>query len=282
MFMRLAFSIATHVDPEILIIDEILAVGDEHFGRKSRAKMDEFRGNGKTIFLVTHDLGTIERWCDRAAWLEGGVIRAEGSPTEVIRHYKSSVAEFEIKLEQNGAKPIPPPVELAQPQTAPAAMTGIRWGSFDQEIASVRVLGESGEPQVSYRADQPLTLEVELLGKKTGLSPLYTAVIIRSDGMALWETRISAAELSLSMEPGQRATLRLALPRVGLADGDYRFDLSITHAGEILDFHKALYPFQVSSGGEPVLGLVRLEHGWSAAGAPENLLIRHPVSLLAR
>src|SRR5215831_4473182 len=76
MYMRLAFSVATHVDPDILIIDEILAVGDEHFARKSRAKMEEFKKSGKTMVLVTHDLGTVERWCDEAAWIDGGKIGA--------------------------------------------------------------------------------------------------------------------------------------------------------------------------------------------------------------
>ncbi|HEX8536303.1 MAG TPA: ABC transporter ATP-binding protein, partial [Cystobacter sp.] len=75
MYMRLAFAVATHVDPEILIIDEILAVGDEHFSRKSMQKMTEFRNAGKTIVIVTHDLGTLERWCDLAAWIDGGRIR---------------------------------------------------------------------------------------------------------------------------------------------------------------------------------------------------------------
>jgi len=80
MYARLAFSVATHVDPDLLIIDEILSVGDEHFARKSTAKMDEFRRAGKTILLVTHDLGTLQARCDEAAWLDAGVLKAYGDP----------------------------------------------------------------------------------------------------------------------------------------------------------------------------------------------------------
>src|SRR5215831_1982031 len=92
MYMRLAFSVATHVDPDILLIDEILAVGDEHFSRKSRAKMSEFKKSGKTIVLVTHDLNTVQTWCDQAVWIDAGRIRAVGIPSEVVTKYRDAVA----------------------------------------------------------------------------------------------------------------------------------------------------------------------------------------------
>ncbi len=95
MFMRLAFAVATHVNPDILIIDEILAVGDEHFQRKSLAKMTEFKQQGKTIVLVTHDLGSVERWCDLAAWIDGGKTRMVGAPAEVVAAYRAAVTEAE-------------------------------------------------------------------------------------------------------------------------------------------------------------------------------------------
>lgn len=88
MFMRLAFAVATHVDPDILIIDEILAVGDAHFSKKSQAKMDQFKASGKTIVLVTHDLATVERWCDEAAWIDGGTLREVGKPSDVVKSYQ--------------------------------------------------------------------------------------------------------------------------------------------------------------------------------------------------
>jgi lipopolysaccharide transport system ATP-binding protein len=91
MYMRLAFSVATHVDPEILVIDEILAVGDEHFQRKSRQRIEEFQQAGKTMVLVTHDAGTVERFCNRAIWLDGGRIAATGAPAEVIARYREAV-----------------------------------------------------------------------------------------------------------------------------------------------------------------------------------------------
>src|ERR671931_1877011 len=102
MYMRLAFSVATHVDPDILVIDEILAVGDAHFSRKSMARMNEFKQRGKTIVLVTHDLGTVERWCDLAVWIDAGKIRDAGDPRAVVAHYGRVVAEEEAQRAGDG------------------------------------------------------------------------------------------------------------------------------------------------------------------------------------
>lgn len=95
MYMRLAFAVATTVDPDILVIDEILAVGDEHFQRKSRDRMREFQRRGKTMVLVTHDPGTVEAWCDMAIWLNEGTVAARGKPPEVLAAYRAKVAERE-------------------------------------------------------------------------------------------------------------------------------------------------------------------------------------------
>ena len=96
MYMRLAFAVATHVDPEILVIDEILAVGDEHFQRKSRQRIEEFQRAGKTIVLVTHDAAAVQSFCSRAIWLDGGRLQADGPPSEVVAQYRAAVAAREL------------------------------------------------------------------------------------------------------------------------------------------------------------------------------------------
>lgn len=87
MYMRLAFSIAVNVNPDILLIDEILSVGDARFAEKSRARMEEFKKRGKTILLATHDLGTVEKWCNQALFLSGGQMLGLGEPKEIISRY---------------------------------------------------------------------------------------------------------------------------------------------------------------------------------------------------
>ena len=88
MYARLAFSIAVHIDPDILLLDEVLAVGDASFIGKSRARMEKFKEQGKTILLVTHDLKTVEDWCNKALWLSNGRQSAMGEPREVVARYK--------------------------------------------------------------------------------------------------------------------------------------------------------------------------------------------------
>ncbi len=118
MYMRLAFSVATIVDPDILVIDEILAVGDEHFQRKSRERMQDFQRRGKTLVLVTHDAHTVESWCDTAIWLDEGVVAARGSPAEVLAAYRAKVAERERLAQLPERRPEP----AAAPPPAPPAL----------------------------------------------------------------------------------------------------------------------------------------------------------------
>jgi len=93
MYMRLGFSIAVHVDPDILLIDEILSVGDEYFRQKCHRKIEDFRKRGKTIIIVTHDLDAIKKWCHRAAWLRQGGIKDLGDPPRVIEYYLAETAK---------------------------------------------------------------------------------------------------------------------------------------------------------------------------------------------
>jgi lipopolysaccharide transport system ATP-binding protein len=95
MYMRLGFSVAVHVDPDILLVDEVLAVGDEAFVRKCMDKMDEFRRLGKTLVLAGHDLLLVERWCDAAIFLKKGCVAAQGFPPDVVAAYRGVLAAEE-------------------------------------------------------------------------------------------------------------------------------------------------------------------------------------------
>jgi len=91
MYMRLAFSVAVNVDPDILLLDEVLAVGDASFAEKSRRRMDEFKKQGRTILIATHDLVTVKSWCHQALWIDKGEVRAIGKPTDVINMYAGTL-----------------------------------------------------------------------------------------------------------------------------------------------------------------------------------------------
>ena len=95
MYARLGFSIAVNVDPDVLLVDEVLAVGDESFRSRCYERMLAFREAGKTLILVTHDLGAIASFCSRAIWLDEGRIRGEGTPESITRRYVAEVTEQE-------------------------------------------------------------------------------------------------------------------------------------------------------------------------------------------
>src|SRR2546422_9265869 len=95
MYMRLGFAVAIHVDPDVLLVDEVLAVGDEGFTHKCLDKFSEFRRRGKTILLVTHSLNLVERFCDEALWLDGGEMQTHGDPKRVVDAYLTKVEEGE-------------------------------------------------------------------------------------------------------------------------------------------------------------------------------------------
>lgn len=100
MFSRLAFSVAMHLDPEVLLLDEVLAVGDEGFRQKSMQEMQDLLDRAGTIVFVSHSLNSVEEFCDRAIWLDHGKIKARGTATDVVNAYRSSVPS------QAGDKPV--------------------------------------------------------------------------------------------------------------------------------------------------------------------------------
>src|SRR5437773_9234688 len=145
MYMRLGFAVAIHVDPAVLLVDEVLAVGDEAFTHKCLDKFAEFRRRGKTILLVTHSLNVVERFCDEALWLDQGVVRGRGDPRRVVDAYLTAVEKTEqASLAASTAQA----VEAAAVE-APADMfqaTEGRWGSREVEITSVTLADAAGQP----------------------------------------------------------------------------------------------------------------------------------------
>ena len=137
MYMRLGFSVAINVDPDVLLVDEVLAVGDEAFTHKCLDKFADFRRRGRTVLLVTHSLDMVTRFCDEALWLDHGRVRAQGDPRRVVDAYLLDVAAAENRaLDRSPAVSVASTTE--QPEDMMKAVEG-RWGSREAEIARSRV-----------------------------------------------------------------------------------------------------------------------------------------------
>jgi lipopolysaccharide transport system ATP-binding protein len=220
MFMRLAFAVATHVDPEILIIDEILSVGDEHFARKSQAKMNEFRHGGKTILLVTHALATVESWCDLAAWIDGGKVRMFGDPRLVVAEYRRAIAAAEAETEKTGHSALSAP-GLALPQTDTAEVGG----NGAARLTALRVVDGDGRTPQSFSADGPASVVLDF-EVSTRARVRFNVDLVCADGRLVFSLPYEVNELE------GRGSVRLKVARLGLVDGVYEVQATVARAGE--------------------------------------------------
>jgi lipopolysaccharide transport system ATP-binding protein len=267
MYMRLAFSVATHVNPEILLIDEILAVGDEHFSRKSRAKMNQFKELGKTILLVTHDLSTVEKWCDQAAWIDAGRICSFGDPSEVVSRYREAVAIQEASATQ------------ALMQTEPKTGLALDGRRGDLRLELVRVSLKGGQPSqvTSLQPEDSLDIQVEYLTKEDLTEVDFRVSIYRADGLQVYTSSSLAESVPLPRPLPRSGRLDLVIERLGLTAGTYRLDVGVrSKQGQWHDSHRGRYHFTVRS---PVqeMGVLRPPHHWVVEGS-ESTRPREPSS----
>ncbi len=270
MFMRLAFAVAVHVDPEILIIDEILAVGDEHFTRKSKAKMEEFRARGKTLLLVTHDLVTLQSWCDLAIWIDGGRVRQQGDPHHVVQAYKKAVALAETQQEAGEQSALSAPgVALpdlqgpARPSFGPQVGSGQRWGDFRAELTSVRLCNDQGTEVGTYDSEAPLVVEIGFAAKEELEDVGFLLKLRSAAGERVYETSTFTEEVAVPRPLPRSGTVRFSISRLGLVAGSYLLDVSLqARGGHEYDYHSGLYGFTVQSRiGDK--GIVRPPHAWA-------------------
>jgi ABC-type polysaccharide/polyol phosphate transport system ATPase subunit len=138
MYIRLGFSVAINVDPDVLLVDEVLAVGDEAFQRKCNEKFADMRSKGKTIVLVSHGMPSVQNLCDRVAWFEHGRMKMIGEPREVIETYMGEV-QVDRELDEEGNS---------------------RWGSGEGRITNVELLNRSGRPTTQVRTGDAITLRL--------------------------------------------------------------------------------------------------------------------------
>jgi len=248
MYMRLAFSVATHVDPDVLIIDEILAVGDEHFSHKSRAKMDEFQKNGKTIVLVTHDLATVERWCQEAAWIDAGKIRVTGHPSMVVSEYRRAIA----LEERNGS------IRRESPESERIAPV---------QIERVQLASSSSSEPAVLGPEDPLQVRVDFKSRNGAVDVGFRIKLSRSDGLTIYEASTLAEPELLPRPLPSSGTLQLQIERLGLAAGTYLVDAIVESAGG-QSYGARIQPctFRVDSD-RTDRGIINLPHRWTIGRA---------------
>jgi hypothetical protein len=259
MFARLGFSIAVNVDPDVLLVDEVLAVGDQSFQARCIDRMLEFRDAGKTLVLVTHDLGAVESFCERAIWIDKGLVREDALPHHVIRAYVADVNEQDEALSASRARtrgsevgPHTPAVDIH-----PVHLTSMSFTSLDGEEREVFHTGEAMRVRISYTA------------RKEQVDPICEFDIERHDGTLVTtaSTRVSGfTHPSISAGDGW---FEWELDSLTLTPGTYYFTPRILERTGMhsYDEHLRWFRIRVHTGTlRERRGVAILPGSWSASG----------------
>jgi ABC-type polysaccharide/polyol phosphate transport system ATPase subunit len=250
MTMRLGFSIAVQVEPEILIIDEALSVGDGYFQKKCMDRIRDFIATGRTLLFCSHALYYISAFCERALWLRRGQVAALGPVEEVVREYEHFLLR---KDEQRKA------AEEASREAEPAEKPG--------RIVAVRQLGREGRRPV-YRHREPWSLEIEWRSEDPGLGFHVAVGIDRVDDVQICS--IGTHRDGLPPRTGERHYRTvLTLPTLPLLKGEFNlYVFLLDEEGlHVYDQRLLLSAFRVDSA-DFQIGLIQVEHRWEGAVAP--------------
>jgi ABC-type polysaccharide/polyol phosphate transport system ATPase subunit len=277
MYMRLGFAVAINVDPDVLLVDEVLAVGDEAFTHKCLDKFAEFRRRGRTILLVTHSLDLVTRFCDEALWLDGGAVRAQGDPKRVIDAYLMDVARAEnLELaEANPRTQIPHPESQADPRSPipdsgmePADMFKAaegRWGSREVEITGVEMIGASGQPAHLFQSGERVDIRLHVRAHQRVNDFAFGIGIFNADGICCYGTNTHIEGASANDLSGEGLVI-LTVDSLNLVEGTYKLDVAVHRQNGVpYDYHRLLYTFRVKSPRKDV-GIFRPPHRWSFSG----------------
>jgi ABC-2 type transport system ATP-binding protein len=231
MYVRLAFAVAIHADPDVLLVDEVLAVGDEPFQRKCMDRIRRFQHEGRTIILVTHALDQVAELCDRAIVLEAGQVQVDGGPREALRHLR---ADFETARQEERERERRSEV-ARQPTQA--------------RIRSLTVRDSQGSPLRKMRPGDDIVISVEIEATGKLIDWILGVGLDTPLGQIVYGTNTKLAGVSMPPLQGRR-TFDVRLPGVGLGEGQYSVHGAIAEgSGVEIDRLRDAAPFIVESDG---------------------------------
>lgn len=264
MYMRLGFAVAIHVDPDVLLVDEVLAVGDEAFTHRCLDKFAELRRRGRTVLIVTHTLDLVTRFCDEALWMDGGLVRSQGDPKRVIDAYLTAVAEGENQqlARQNSQEP---QARSPEPVADMFRASEGRWGSREVEIVRVELLGPAGAPSQVFGSGDAVEIRLGLRAAAPVQDVVVGVGIFNAEGVCCYGTNTHIDGASAGEIAGD-GDVSFVIERLDLVEGTYKLDVAVHREnGAPYDYHRLLYTFRVTSRRKEA-GIFRPPHTWRFSG----------------
>ncbi len=260
MYMRLGFSVAIHVHPDILLVDEVLAVGDQTFQNKCLERIYQMKKQGATIVIVSHGLDTLQEMCDELVWLKNGVLMEQGGADEVSMQYLhylhgTNVGLAEHLVGSNGDA-------SGEDESAEAEETW-RWGSREVEITGVR-FRRGGEYTDAFLTGDTFTIEIDYLAHQPLEDPMFGLAIHHVDGSHICGPNNKLARVDFDDIEG-RGTVHYTIPDLPLLPGMYEVTVSAYDGTGIhaYDMHWRVYTFRVRPGGtHERYGMFRVGGEW--------------------
>lgn len=263
MYVRLGFAVAIHTDPDLLLVDEVLAVGDAAFQRKCLNSIQHFRDEGGTLLFVSHDLNSIQSICKRVLWLEHGKIQAEGHPTDVIMaylHYLAEKEEERVQREEKASGQFD-----AQKDEAMSSKSPRRWGTGQVQITAVELCDAENQPHITFHNGATLKIRLHYQADQPVEKPVFGLAIHHKNGTHICGPNTKFDELALPQVQGA-GIIDYCIPSLPLLEGDYTVSVAVVNESlaETYDYHDRLYSFQVYRGkAKEYYGLVTLNGRWA-------------------
>jgi ABC-type polysaccharide/polyol phosphate transport system ATPase subunit len=259
MFMRLGFAVAVNVDPDILLIDEVLAVGDEGFAHKCLDKIADFKKRRKTMVIVTHSMAMIEKLCDSALWLKKGEMMKLGDPRMVCGSYLMDVeAKEERELQQEHQQVAE---HLQALDTSDPELKQTRWGGGEIQITKVQLFDEHEQEKYVYTLGEPIQIKLFVRARHPVDDFVFGIGIFNSEGILCYGTNTHIEELE-PIECNGAGEVTFHIDQLNLLEGTYFLDVAAHRRDEYpYDYHRHLYTFKVRSRHKDV-GIFRPNHRW--------------------
>ncbi len=256
MYMRLGFSVAINVHPDILLVDEVLAVGDASFVPKCLDRIADFHQKKKTILFVSHDLSSVEKICNRVIWLKNGKVQIIGEPKRVVDAYLQDVTE---KKEEDFEKR---QQEVTGEENWGEEQRENRWGDRKIEIIKVSMKSLDGKEKYVFSPDEGMDIEIDIAARSEVKDFVFGIGLFNSQRIFCYGTNILLENFEpISLKGEGKVVCRIG--KLNLVNGTYYLDVA-THKknGYPYDYHRNLYSFMVSSRYKDD-GIFRPEHSWN-------------------